>query len=492
MRDRHVPIVLAVCALAAALRFATLGVQSFSADEGVTLALLHLPLGKMLSTIPHTESTPPLYYVVAWLWTRVFGRDEVGLRSLSALCGTAAVPALYAAGAELASRRAGVVAALLAAVSPLLVWYSQEGRSYGLLTLLAALSLLFFARALRGERWPPLLGWAAVSALAIATHYYAGFLVGAEAVWLLWRAPARRRALGAVAGVGAAAAALLPLALDQRSNGHFSSFVAGSGLGQRVKEVPKKFLVGEQGTPGDYGPLVETLVPVAVVLALVALALLALRADARERRGAAVAGLLAAAAIGAPLAISVAGADVFAAYLLIAAWLPAAVLVAAGLGARRAGAAGLAVAGLLAALRGTVTVYVAASPTLQRPDVRAAARAIGAPRGPRLILISPAGAMHPLRVYTRGLSDMPQAGATVVEIDVIGMRSRDESTRDRLGLRAERLRPPAGFRVVGREIGGRLTLVRLVARAPRLVAPTELGALRLGAGDAAAAVQRAG
>ncbi|MEA2397375.1 MAG: hypothetical protein QOK25_931, partial [Thermoleophilaceae bacterium] len=40
--------------------------------------------------------------------------------------------------------------------------------------------------------------------------------------------------------------------------------------------------------------------------------------------------------------------------------------------------------------------------------------------------------------------------------------------------------------------GGRLTLVRLVARAPRLVAPTELGALRLGAGDAAAAVQRAG
>ena len=138
---------------------------------------------------------------------------------------------------------------------------------------------------------------------------------------------------------------------------------------------------------------------------------------------------------------------------------------------------------------GTVTVYVSADDTLQRPDVRTAARTLGPAREPRLVLISPAGAMHPLRVYSRGLRDLPRAGARVAEIDVIGMRSRDESTRDRLGLRTQRLRAPAGFRVAARELGARLTLVRLVAGAPRLVAPTELGPLRLGAGDAAAALQ---
>ncbi|MEA2373686.1 MAG: mannosyltransferase, partial [Thermoleophilaceae bacterium] len=70
VRSRTIPLALvALTALAAALRFSTLGVQSFSADEGVTVALLQMPLGRMLSTIPHSESTPPLYYVLAWLWT---------------------------------------------------------------------------------------------------------------------------------------------------------------------------------------------------------------------------------------------------------------------------------------------------------------------------------------------------------------------------------------------------------------------------------------
>src|SRR5882762_614115 len=124
MRGRQALSLAAICALAAGLRFAGLAHQSFSADEGVTVALLRLPLGDMLSTIPHTESTPPLYYIVAWLWTRIFGRDEAGLCSLSALFGTLAVPALYAACAELVSRRAAILTGLLAAVSPLLVWYS--------------------------------------------------------------------------------------------------------------------------------------------------------------------------------------------------------------------------------------------------------------------------------------------------------------------------------------------------------------------------------
>src|SRR5438876_576650 len=80
--------------------------------------------------------TPPFYYMLAWGWAKLFGTGEVGLRSLSALAGTLTIPAAYAAGRALSSRRAGLIAAALFAVNPLLVWYSQEARAYALLALL--------------------------------------------------------------------------------------------------------------------------------------------------------------------------------------------------------------------------------------------------------------------------------------------------------------------------------------------------------------------
>src|SRR5256885_14808670 len=81
---------LALTALAAALRFSTLGVQSFWHDEAVTVGrILHPSLFDTLSTIPNSEATPPLYYVLAWGWTKGFGTGEGGARSLAALLGTA-------------------------------------------------------------------------------------------------------------------------------------------------------------------------------------------------------------------------------------------------------------------------------------------------------------------------------------------------------------------------------------------------------------------
>ena len=43
----------------------------------------------MLGTVLGQETTPPLYFMLAWGWAKVFGFGEEGLRSLSALAGTA-------------------------------------------------------------------------------------------------------------------------------------------------------------------------------------------------------------------------------------------------------------------------------------------------------------------------------------------------------------------------------------------------------------------
>ena len=130
--------VAALTLLGATLRFARLGAQGFWFDEGNTALLVHLSPGRMLGLIPQSESTPPLYYCAAWVWARLFGFTEAGLRSLSAVAGVVAIPVAYATGRKLISKRVGVIAAALTACSPLLIWYSQEARSYSLLLALSA------------------------------------------------------------------------------------------------------------------------------------------------------------------------------------------------------------------------------------------------------------------------------------------------------------------------------------------------------------------
>jgi hypothetical protein len=150
----------AITAAGAALRFSTLRVQSFWLDEAVTHQLVTRTLPSMLSAIPHSESTPPLYYVAAWGWVRVFGAGEVGLRSLSALFGTATIVVLALIARRLAGNRAAIAAAALCATNPLLIWYSQEARAYALLVALCAISLWCLVREdWRGWRSPPHSHW---------------------------------------------------------------------------------------------------------------------------------------------------------------------------------------------------------------------------------------------------------------------------------------------------------------------------------------------
>src|SRR5215212_5778154 len=146
LEQRHAMLVGTIIGAAAALRFSTLSLQSFWYDETVTVSLLHRSLPAMLRAIPGSETAPPLYYVVAWLWVRVFGFGEVPLRALSAVAGTATVPVSYSAARVLFGQRVAIAVAGLAASSPLLVWYSQEARAYSLLVFFSALSFLFFAR----------------------------------------------------------------------------------------------------------------------------------------------------------------------------------------------------------------------------------------------------------------------------------------------------------------------------------------------------------
>ena len=135
--------------------------QSYHHDEVITAArVIPGSFAHMLHEVKGSESNPPLYYVLAWAWAKAFGTGEVGLRSLSALFGAATVPVAYLIGRELASRRAGLIAAALVAVNPMLIWYSQEARSYAVLVFFGAAfaALLRAGAAHRAGAGPGALG----------------------------------------------------------------------------------------------------------------------------------------------------------------------------------------------------------------------------------------------------------------------------------------------------------------------------------------------
>ncbi len=469
--------VAAITVLAAVLRFYRLGHQGFWFDEGNTALLVHFAPGKMLGLIPQTESTPPLYYCVAWVWARVFGFGETGLRSLSALCGVLVVPVAYGAGARLISRRAGIIAAALTACSPLLIWYSQEARSYEMLVLLSSVSLLAFAYA-RATPTPRLLAcWVIASALALATHYYAILAVVPEAVLLLWTYRARRSVQIAVGVVGLCGLALIPLAIGQSGTGN-ASWISGAPLGRRLGQVVPQFASGFDG------PAHSVLEPLAIAVLVLAAVLVFVRSDEPARRGALIAGAVALAGLVLNLLLIAGGVDDLITRNLLAIWMPAALFVAGGLAAARARRVGLIAAGVLCALGVATTVGVAFDRNLERPDWRVVARALGThPAGPggRAILIQHYRDLLPLSLYVPGMHFLGRGGATVSELDVVSFTSPRSagfcwwgSACNLWPSRAQSSYAVAGFRTVSRRHELQFTVVRLTSLHPVHLTPGEV------------------
>jgi mannosyltransferase len=384
-RSRAFWIVAGLTLLAAGLRLATLDVQSYHHDEIVTASrVLRGSFGHAMDVVGFSESAPPLYYALAWLWVQIVGTGEFGLRSLSALAGIATVPVVYLIGLELRGRRAGILAAALVAVNPMLVWYSQEARGYSLLALFGAAALLYFVRALERGRRNDIVGWGVMSALALATHYFAIFPIVFEGAWLLWRR-GRMAAVGAgiivATGIG-----LAPLAIHQTLQGH-ADWIGDHSLGHRLWEVAATFAVGETGEViAQPERLTPAIVPVAAMA--LALALLAARGERGERRAAGVVLAIVTFTVATPLAIAVVhpAADFVLARNLIPALVPLLVAVAIGSTVRRARGAGVAVAALLFAYSLGFTLAAAVSPSLQRVDWDSVADRLGEPRAPRAMI----------------------------------------------------------------------------------------------------------
>jgi hypothetical protein len=208
-------------ALAARLYGAT--GQSLWYDEGTSVALAARAAPDILRSAAR-DIHPPLYYLLLAGWVRLAGDGVFALRALSAFIGVAAVAGIIAAGTYLWRRTAGLAAGGSAAVSPYLVWYSQEVRSYILIAALVPLMVVLAVEFARRPDRTRALAVFALSTCALYTHYFCGLaaVAAANAAFLVGVAAGRRAALQSLPGwtltqLGAAAA-FLPWLLYARAS----------------------------------------------------------------------------------------------------------------------------------------------------------------------------------------------------------------------------------------------------------------------------------
>lgn len=444
---RNAYVVVGITVAGAVIRFATLGQQSFWAEEAITRSLIERSLGSMLHTVPNSESTPPVYYVLAWFWTHVFGTHEIGLRSLSATLGTLTIPVAYLAAKTLIGREGPSLAvASFVAVSPIMVWYSQESRSYETYTFFSAVSLLFLARAWRDGRRSDFWAWAVAAGLAMASHYCAGFLVVGETVLLVYRY--RRRSIPPVFFALLIAVALAPLALYQHNHIDAYRELNGESLHSRI------WSIGQRWAFVSYNPGRN------VALAIVWTSIAVLVWRARRNVGARVAVFVALTAVGIPILLATTNAwDIFSFRNVISGWIPLAIAVAAGFPDGRR-AVLMTAAGCLVLL--APTVAIASKTTLQRDSWRPAVAALRTLPPTSRALVSEDSFTAPQ--YWPALHVLEAGGVRVREIDYVSRYAT--ATRRFPGL--------PDFAATSFRIVGNLGFLRLRAPRPELVTPADL------------------
>jgi len=378
-----------------------------------------------------------------------------------------------------------------------MVLFSQDARAYGLFVLLAAVAMLCFVRALQTPTRASLGAFAVAGALALLTHYFAGFLLIPMCAWLLLDARTRKAALPAIGALVVVGAALLPLISAQ--GGHGTQWIGRWALTSRLQAIPQYYLTGYSGAPLGHGVELLVALPLLVGVALGAWRVLAAPpgAGARDARGAVwIALSIASFAVLAPIVLAALGADYLAPRNLVGAMIPVTVLVAILLARAELTIAGVPAGTVATALAATavvallaVSLDVDASPRLQRGNWRDVAHVLrggaagggraspggestppggGAPRRGGLAITTVELGAAPLEYY---LSDLRlrnlarQASVSIAEIDETGYAP----------LRASAGRRPApGFHLLERRNVNGLIVYRFVSSTVRFVSEAQL------------------
>jgi hypothetical protein len=217
-------VLAAIAALAAATRWVFIDFAYMDRDESFSWRMIqYSPVELIRRTAEDVH--PPYYYLVLKGWAAAWGSSLVSMRALSVVFGVAAVLLVYVLVLESlhlsraarddtgnARRAIALFVTGLMALHVIPLSTSRMARMHSLGVFLAVLTSWLLLRALRSRRHRT-LWWGAYAAAAVIflyTHYYAGFTLLAQGVFVLVEAVrlrftgSAREARTAVLGIGCA------------------------------------------------------------------------------------------------------------------------------------------------------------------------------------------------------------------------------------------------------------------------------------------------
>lgn len=171
-----------------ALRIYGLGAKDLSADEAFGVMMIQQPFFDLWRT--GQDLHPPLYHALAWIIARLAGESAFTLRFAALIPGVLTVALAIAIGRRVSRGWAGgLLAGALTAISPAMVYWSQDARLYTLLACLTAASMVGFLRLTQN---PTRGAWALyllTTLAAMYTQYGAFWVIAAQnlAALALWR-----------------------------------------------------------------------------------------------------------------------------------------------------------------------------------------------------------------------------------------------------------------------------------------------------------------
>lgn len=174
LRQRMLPIIalVAVVVLGAVLRIVPLMQREYWYDESFTGVTVRQPLAQMMDIIVH-DVHPPMYYWLLKGWTVVAGSTPLALRMFSVMFGVALIVLAYVAVRRWTktSQWPAVAAALVLAINPFFVNYSQEARMYALLAFFLLLAALLLTISWQSKQVSVRLAYGLVLLVIVLTHY---------------------------------------------------------------------------------------------------------------------------------------------------------------------------------------------------------------------------------------------------------------------------------------------------------------------------------
>ena len=390
-------LIAGITLLAFAIRLSTFDQGLFADELSTAWVVLDHSLGHVLSTVrSNDEITPPLYFVLAWGSSKLGSNPDL-IRLPSLVAGVATVPIVYLLGARTVGRRAGLLAAAIVTLSPFLIYYSTEARSYSLMIALVAGAALALVIAVDGDRMGAWFAYAALSAAAMYSHYTAAFPLAGQLAWAwLYHPGARLRLAGANVGALALFAPWIPGYLADQSSPTTAilSALQPFNPGQVARDL-EAWSIGYPYVTLRGVPTVPGVVAIVLGIGGAAVALLrgalsaggvGLRRVRTAPPGVVLVVVLALATPVGEAVYSLFGTNVLGARNLNASWPGLALLAGAALAAVRPArlAAALATVTLAGLAIGTVRTL---QPTFSRPDYPAVASFIDDRAGPRDVVV---------------------------------------------------------------------------------------------------------